>query len=208
MIFDYHCAQKNDKITRMCTICEKSRHSTALLTTTFASKVRSTTRTGMGSAITRMYRGLVARVERRCDASSPDGESSTPTQHGSQQSRRMETVITCNRAVIFDSQLHIRHGSVPVLHETCWLGGSELVGEPLLDLLLLEAHGPHCHKAFSAVADRHGGTVDVSTLVASRVDSISEPVSRILNGESHADGGVKDARLVDKVDGWLDLGTK
>lgn len=74
------------------------------------------------------------------------------------------TVITCNRAVIVDTELHIRHGSALVLRGLWWIVTLQLAGEPLLGPSLLEAVGLDCQKIFSPAAERdhnEGGRADL-----------------------------------------------
>lgn len=95
---------------------------------------------------------------------------------------KAETVISCIRAVSLDTQLHIRHGSAPVLRGFRWLVALSLVAEPLLGRPLLEALGSDCQKVLGAAADQHGGTAAVSAIVAKETTSSSERVGRILDG--------------------------
>ena len=113
--------------------------------------------------------------------------------------------IMCDKAVTIDTQLHIRHGSALVLRGLRWLVTSQCVGEPLLGRPLLEALGLDCHKVLASAADRHGGSVNVSTLVGNQADFGPGRIGRVLDGIFHADGGADDADL-DDDDGWPDLG--
>ena len=62
------------------------------------------------------------------------------------------------------------------------------MGEPLLGRPVLEALGLDCRKVLAAAADRHGGTIDVSNLVANKIDFRPGRIGRVLDGIFHADG--------------------
>lgn len=114
-----------------------------------------------------------------------------------------KTTISCDQAVTIDTQLHIRNRSALVLRGLRWLVTPQALGEPLLGRPVLEALGLECHKVLAAAADRHGGTVDASTIIGNQSDFGSDRIGRVLDGVFHADGGANDADLND--DGWLDL---
>lgn len=116
--------------------------------------------------------------------------------------------ITFKKAVIVDTELHIRHGSALVLRGTRWLVTDQTVGEPLLGRPILEALRLNARKTLAAAAERHAGEVDVAKLFGTDPETETNgKISRVLEGVYHADGGADDTDL-DENDGWMDLGTE
>lgn len=110
------------------------------------------------------------------------------------------TKISCNQAVTIDKQLHIHHGSAIILRGLIWLVIPQALGEPLLGRPVLEALGLDCHNVLTTAAERHGGNVDVSTLVGNQSDFRTGLIDRVLEGVLGSDGGADDADL-DEDDG-------
>jgi len=113
--------------------------------------------------------------------------------------------LICDKAVVIDTELHIRHGSALILRGVRWLVTNQSVGEPLLGRPLLEALGLNTREILSAAAEKHSGVVDVSALMEYDSKPPTGRVARILEGVYHATGGVDDTDL-DEEDSWLDLG--
>lgn len=113
--------------------------------------------------------------------------------------------LMCDKAVVVDTELHIRHGSALVLRGVRWLVTNQSVGEPLLGRPLLEALGLNTQEILSAAAEKYSGAVDVSTLMDKDDKPPKGRVARILEGVYHAKGGVDETDLNDE-DGWIDLG--
>lgn len=114
------------------------------------------------------------------------------------------TTMSCDRAVIVDTQLHIRHGSALMLLGLRWIAASQAVGESLLGRPFLKRLALDYQNVLATASDRLGGTMDVSYIVCDRSDFINARIGRVLDGVFHADGGTNDADL-DEDDGWLDL---
>lgn len=68
------------------------------------------------------------------------------------------------------------------------------------------ALGLNTRDILAATADKHGGVVDVSSMLdAPLPDEQPGRIARVLEGVFHTDVGAEDADLDDN-DGWLDLG--
>lgn len=184
----------------------KLQQSTVLFTATFSNNVRATVCVEIGSAVTLMDEKMLDTItksnsdtlietlnpprEFNMAANNPDGS---------------KTIITCDRAVTIDTQLHIRHGSALIIRGLRWLVTLQKLGEPLLGRPLLEFLGLDCQKVISAAADRYSGEMDASTLIANQHEVNKGSIGRVMDGVFRADGGADDADLDDN-DGWLDLG--
>lgn len=205
-LFEDMRATKKDGIKRAALPSSKAPDSSIIFSATFANKVRTTVCADIGADASLMDTALLDTIQRAgIDALV---EKLTPPRTfnmAASNSDGSTNTISCDQAVTINTQLHIRHGSALILRGLRWLVTSQSVGEPLLGRPVLEALGLDCHKVLAAAADRHGGSVDISTLVGSQSDFSTGRIGRVLDGVFHADGGADDADL-DEDDGWLDLG--
>lgn len=161
----------------------------------------------MTYAVTVMEERLLAKIKKigaeiKAQEMNPSRRFSMPAD----KPEGTETVITRDQVVMFEAQLHIRHGPALVPRGLCKLIALQLAGEPLLGRSLFKAFGTDCQKVLSATADRRGGTIDVLTLVANKVGYSLRLVGRILDGVFRADRRRKDADLDDEEDRRPDHG--
>lgn len=113
---------------------------------------------------------------------------------------------TFKQAVSTDTILQIRHGPALVLCGTRWLVTDQIIGESLLDPLILEALGHYARKTLAVAAEVHAGVVEVATVFGTDTNSGTHwKISREVKGLYHADGGADDEYL-DNNNGWLELG--
>jgi len=110
--------------------------------------------------------------------------------------------LSCDREVVLDIQLFMRHSSFIELRNVKWYVPTTETPEPLLGRPVLEALGINTKELLMAARSRMGESVDLSG-----VSEYSEgSISRILSeGVYHGDRGLNDA-LYDTEEQWLELG--
>lgn len=198
--------QKKEGVKRTTPAADKEAQSSVIFNATLDDKVRTTVCADICSAVTLMNAKMLVKIQK---ASTNIKVEKLPTQKTfnmvARNSDGSRTTISCGKAVTLDTDLHIRHGSALILRSLRWLVTPKAVQEPLLGRPVLESLGLDCHKVLAAVVDRHGGAIDVSTLVGNESDFSPGCIGRVLDGFFFSDGGADDTDL-DEDDGWLDLG--
>lgn len=102
--------------------------------------------------------------------------------------------ITLKKAVVVETELHIRHGTALKFRGVRWLVTDQIFWDPLLGHPLLEALGLNTRNFLAAAAARNSGVVELSSLFSSDNESHGK-AAHILEGVYHADGGADDADL-------------
>ena len=111
--------------------------------------------------------------------------------------------IVCERTVVADLKLHVRHGSTLVLRNLRWLVTKQDVGEPLLGRPTLEALGLNCADILASAADRLNGETDLRDLYPDLIPAPEGKVARLVQeGVFHSNKGIDDM----EDEEWLDIG--
>ena len=117
-----------------------------------------------------------------------------------------EIFVTCNKQVVMNIELFIRHGCFLELRNIKWYVAMSEMAEPILGRPILEALGINTRFLIAAAVDKVGSSLDVSHLDGYQ-GSPGGSVARVLNeGIYHRDKGMTSDEYDDEDEAWLDLG--
>lgn len=119
--------------------------------------------------------------------------------------RGEEMFVTCDKQVMMNRELFIRHGCYLELRNVKWYVAMSDMSEPILGRPILEAFGIHTRDILAAAVDKVGSSVDLFDIDGLR-KSPEGGVARIPNeGLYHRDRSTTGDAYEDEDEAWLDL---
>lgn len=112
--------------------------------------------------------------------------------------------LNFQRVMLVDVELQIRHWSTLKLRGVRWLVTDQVMGNPLLGRIVLEALGLNTRDILDAAAQRYPGEVDMCALIKPQPDTNGR-VAGLLDGVYYSDGSLDEANH-EEDDGWLGMG--
>lgn len=96
--------------------------------------------------------------------------------------------VTCDRAAVVDTEVHIRPGTSLKLRKLRWLVRKQYLRGPLLAHPIMEALGLITNQVLAAAAVRYSGSVDADVLEIQETKQITGRTSCVLDGVFHTKG--------------------